>query len=386
MFQVLILSLILSIQLACVHAPDKPETSFSLMQYLLKINDSSKNSNNANVNSSNPIFDLAAIFDTGQIGCWNGVGIAVIGGCPGTGHDGAFIDTPRQRSFGTPIQNNTYSSDYTTLDRLHGLVWKTCAEGLTGSNCSAGAIAPISWIDANAGLAGSCMSLNTMNGGNGYAEKTNWRIPSVKELASLINYANNPYIETSSFPNTFTGGNYLAATSDSANPAGNWSINFSVAGLSILPVAKNSPNNLRCVSGNSIPAFSFLDRGDGTIRDLNTGLLWQKCTSGLTVTACTGVSNTLDWNQAINDCNNLALDGRTWRLPNVNELLSIVDYTTPGLAIPNAFFPNTEIGLYWTSTTFDNVKSSAHLIDFTTGSLGTNDKSSFLFTRCVTTY
>lgn len=388
MFQVLILSFILLIQLACVRPPEKPEASFTLMQYLLKINDSSSSSNgsnNTNGNGSNPTFDLGAIFDTGQTGCWNGAG-TVIGGCSGTGHDGEFINTPRRRSFGAPVQNNSFSSDYTTLDQLHGLLWKTCAQGLSGNNCSGGAIIPISWTDANAGLAGSCISLNAMNGGSGYAARTNWRIPSVKELASLINYANNPYIETTSFPNTFTGGNYIAATTDSTNPTENWSIDFSVTGLSILPVTKNSLNNLRCVSGNSIPAFSFVDRGDGTIRDLNTGLLWQKCTLGLTVTACTGASNTLDWNQAVTNCNGLALAGRTWRLPNANELLSIVDYTTFGPAILNTFFPNTESGLYWTSTTFDNVKSSAHLINFTSGVLGTNDKSSLLFARCVTTY
>ncbi|EMY78703.1 PF07603 family protein [Leptospira weilii serovar Ranarum str. ICFT] len=116
-------------------------------------------------------------------------------------------------------QHCVYPSDYTSLDEVHGLTWKTCAQGRSGADCSGGAITAISWNDATAGLPGSCSELNTFNGGNGYAGKTNWRIPNVRELASLIHASNVPKIETLQFPNTNAAVTYLSNTTCATAPA-----------------------------------------------------------------------------------------------------------------------------------------------------------------------
>ena len=84
--------------------------------------------------------------------------------------------------------------------------------------------------------------------------------------------------------------------------------------------------------------------------DANTGLMWaadgdeQGCNYGLTN----------NWNSAIPYCSSLSYAGYTdWRLPNVKELQSIVDYETGigSASINSTAFPHTKLAPYWTSTT-----------------------------------
>ncbi|TGK29478.1 DUF1566 domain-containing protein [Leptospira gomenensis] len=374
------------------HAPERPDPPYVILQYLMK--SASSDQTPPPGDTTDPCgpslsFSPAAVVDTGQTQCWNGAGFPLFP-CPGAGHDGDYVNVPRARNFVGPTQHCVYPNDYTTLDAVHGLTWKTCAQGQTGADCSGGALTPISWDDASAGLPGSCVSLNGLNGGNGYAGKTDWRIPTAKELASIIHYSNNPHVETVQFPGMFTGNSYLSETTIPLSLSA-WSINFSPANLGINTNLKNTPINLRCVSGNAAPATSYLDNSltppgtNLTILDRNTNLLWTKCSLGQVGTSCLGAANTSDWNGALSDCENLVLGGRNnWRLPNANELLSIVQFTTPGPSISSAFFPNTLTGAYWTSTTFDNDKSKAELISFNGGLLTSNDKSSMIYVRCVT--
>ena len=64
-------------------------------------------------------------------------------------------------------------------------------------------------------------------------------------------------------------------------------------------------------------AGRFVDNGDGTVTDNCTGLMWQK----------ENPPALYSWRQAIDYCEGLEFAGHDdWRLPNVRELLSIVDY------------------------------------------------------------
>ncbi len=101
---------------------------------------------------------------------------------------------------------------------------------------------------------------------------------------------------------------------------------------------------------------SYRDNGDFTITDNRTGLMWKKCSEGQNNDAtCTGTAATYLWMPALLQCTGLTTPGgyNDWRLPNVNELMSIINY---GAAVPpyinTTYFPNTKIDIgYWTSTT-----------------------------------
>ncbi|MCB1161011.1 MAG: DUF1566 domain-containing protein, partial [Leptospiraceae bacterium] len=72
---------------------------------------------------------------------------------------------------------------------------------------------------------------------------------------------------------------------------------------------------------------NYTDNNDGSITDNITGLIWQKCSMGQSGTDCSGDAATAaTWTAAISYCEGLTLSGRSdWRLPNINELESLVD-------------------------------------------------------------
>ena len=101
-------------------------------------------------------------------------------------------------------------------------------------------------------------------------------------------------------------------------------------------------------------ARSYADNSDGTIKDNVTGLTWQKCTRGLSGTTCaTGSATASDWTTAGSYCSSLSLASKTWRLPTIQELGDLVDYSRATSPVVNVtFFPNTLYDwYYWSSTT-----------------------------------
>lgn len=111
-------------------------------------------------------------------------------------------------------------------------------------------------------------------------------------------------------------------------------------------------------------AGRFVDNGDDTVTDNCTNLMWHKNTVG---TSGAG----LDWQQALQYCENLELAGFSdWRLPSVTELATLVDYSrgrdsTPIYPVFGGF-----LGTTWTSTTFAREPRLAWYVYFIDGSLG----------------
>ena len=133
-----------------------------------------------------------------------------------------------------------------------------------------------------------------------------------------------------------------------------------------------------------IDSAPFTDSGTGIITDTNSGLTWQKCSVGQVLPSCSGTASVLTWSSAISFCNNLSLGGKTWRLPNRNELISIVDIlknSTP--SIDSTVFPVTQTTNYWTSTTYIQENSSALYVNFTSGYVNINPKTNSNYVRCV---
>ncbi|RJP27349.1 MAG: DUF1566 domain-containing protein [Candidatus Omnitrophota bacterium] len=77
----------------------------------------------------------------------------------------------------------------------------------------------------------------------------------------------------------------------------------------------------------------FIDNADGTVVDLATGLMWIKNPQEA------GLGSPMYWYDAINACENLDFAGHNdWRLPNINELMSIVDHSRYDPAFDPLFF------------------------------------------------
>jgi hypothetical protein len=100
-------------------------------------------------------------------------------------------------------------------------------------------------------------------------------------------------------------------------------------------------------------ATSYTDNGNGTITDNATGLMWQKCSSGFSGTNCTtGSDSSMTFNQATSTCAAASTGGHSdWRLPNLKELLSLVDYGVVP-SINSTYFPHEQTfdNGTWTST------------------------------------
>jgi hypothetical protein len=290
-------------------------------------------------------------------------------------------------SFSGPIADATYPSDYTTKDNATGILWKSCSEGLSGINCLSGALSANSFTN----ITTSCSNLNSQNGGNGYAGKTTWRLPTLKELYATNDAGKNgnTILDSAAFPNTANFA-YWASTSYPANSAFAWYLDYSGSNSYANTIASNYHG--RCVA-SSIPneSFAFVDNGDGTIKDNVTGLTWQKCSSGLNNDAsCSGTATTMNWATALTTCSALNLASKSWRLPNRNELITLFDYTkSNGPTIERIFFPNTvssALGYYWTSTTNAAGTTFAFYVNFTTTVNNIFDvylKTNLLNVRCV---
>lgn len=90
----------------------------------------------------------------------------------------------------------------------------------------------------------------------------------------------------------------------------------------------------------------YVDNGNGTITDLNTGLMWEKLCDedppGATCSADHDVDTTYNWDNAF-DVKIANLNGATfagyddWRVPNVKELHSIIDFDVISPAVDAAF-------------------------------------------------
>ncbi len=104
--------------------------------------------------------------------------------------------------------------------------------------------------------------------------------------------------------------------------------------------------------------LSYTDNGNETITDNATGLVWQK----------SGSHNPAGWPEAISYCNNLSLAGGGWRLPNIKELQSIIDFGRVSPAT-NPLFTSTQNGFYWSSTTVMGNQNNAWILYFLNGDL-----------------
>ena len=120
-------------------------------------------------------------------------------------------------------------------------------------------------------------------------------------------------------------------------------------------------------------AHKYTGNSDGTITDNNTALIWQKEDD----------DNTYTHSNAINYCKGLDLGSSTeWRLPTIDELVSITDKGRVNPAI-NPIFTNTDSSSYWSFSSCAYSSSYAWVVDFYSGGDGSRGKDDDYLVRCV---
>lgn len=131
----------------------------------------------------------------------------------------------------------------------------------------------------------------------------------------------------------------------------------------------DSGDDAAAAKGVAWPGSRFTDNLNGTVTDHLTGLIWLKNAQ------CQSASH---WDAALSSANQLAsgacglTDGSSagqWRMPNINELESLVDVSSANPAVQSGA-PFSNIGLtsaYWSSTTYSAAPANAMAIRFTDG-------------------
>lgn len=134
------------------------------------------------------------------------------------------------------------------------------------------------------------------------------------------------------------------------------------------------------------PNSLYTDHNNGTVTDNETGLMWQKCTLGLSGQNCeTGTSAELTWQAALELANsNSDFTYDDWRLPNQKELLSLVENSCRNPAINATVFPNTRSDWYWSSTPTFGDDNNTWGVGFDVGEVYEGyEKNSNLYVRLV---
>jgi len=88
----------------------------------------------------------------------------------------------------------------------------------------------------------------------------------------------------------------------------------------------------------------------------------------------------MTWQQAIDWCAGL---GDGWRLPTVQELVGIVDYTRSDPAVIKPLADSTASGYYWSSTPDAGTPYTAWFVDFYFGYVYNGGKTSHYYVRAV---
>ncbi|KPA10489.1 protein containing DUF1566 [Candidatus Magnetomorum sp. HK-1] len=209
--------------------------------------------------------------------------------------------------------------------------------------------------------------------------RNDWRLPSISELEMIANLSKDiPAIDTKFFPN-IESGLYWSSTSNAKNTDKAWGVQFSygldlTTGL-VSSYTKSTSNYVRAVCGGQCRSVGKLViNDDRTITDIASGIMWEIESSNMTQ----------KWKTALAYCENLSLaKHEDWRLPDLKELRSIVDYSNYDPLIDKEYFSLKMPAFYWTSTSYVSTTGNAWGVYFGYGPSHRGDKSSPYYVRAV---
>jgi hypothetical protein len=200
-----------------------------------------------------------------------------------------------------------------------------------------------------------------------YAGKADWRLPTRKELATLIDYGRyNPSVDTFTFPsiksNNYWSSSFFVHDTDDA-----WIVDSGKG--SVVNIHKNNGGQVICVRGIDWTPVGIFEElaisGEVIVKDTATGLIWQKEYSGV-----------LTWVNALSYCENSNYAGYAdWRLPNIEELKTLID---DSIIIPGA--PSTD---FWSSSSYVGDIRFAWNMNLPEGQVDISVKTGQSYARCV---
>ncbi len=308
--------------------------------------------------------------DTGQSGCYDSGGSATA--CPSAG----------ERFYGQDAQHQgnalsyTDNGDGTVTDNVTGIIWQQSPD--LNNDGVIDVDDKLSFTEAGT----YCENLTLA----GYSD---WTLPSVTQTYSLIHFDGEdassytgsdtsalvPFIDTDYFEFGYgdlaagerlidaqfaSSTSYVSTTMNGDDTM--FGVNFADGRIKGYPKMMGSTEKLFYVycarNLGDYGETNFTENGDSTITDSNTGLMWSQDDSGLGM----NWEDALAWAEQKNAVNYLGYND--WRLPNIKELQSLVDYTrspdTINSAAIDPLFNSTPIvneageidyPYYWSSTT-----------------------------------
>jgi hypothetical protein len=215
-----------------------------------------------------------------------------------------------------------------------------------------------------------------------------WRLPTIREFYTIVQNIetdtdNDPKINTDYFSNIMPSHYWSSNNYDSNRNCNScvWGLHFGKGCIN--HHSKSGSIHALAVRGAANTSH-FVDNEDGTVTDKTTGLMWQK----LEVLDENGAVRKMTWQEALAYCEGLEMAGRRdWRLPNIKELQSIVDYKTHDPSIDTTIFPGAWASNYWSATTFVINTEGAWPMDFYDGDnnimVFTSNKSISYYVRAV---
>lgn len=156
--------------------------------------------------------------------------------------------------------------------------------------------------------------------------------------------------------------------------------------LALLPVSPAAAQSCKDSIPATTPAARFTIHKDGTVTHNSTGLVWMRCSLGQSWDGktCTGDALALNWQKALQAASQHTFAGHSdWRLPNKNELASIVEERCAAPAINDKIFPRTPGVFFWSSSPYAGLADGAWSVDFGYGSINASVKSGDLHVRLV---
>ena len=255
---------------------------------------------------------------------------------------------PTAAATGLPNRASYDTSDpNVVVDQVTGLVWARSVSAVSMSVAEASAACAASQLDG----------------------QSDWRLPSVVELASIIDVTvptGETLIDAAAFPNTPAAPFWSSQARAGKNFREQWFVNFRFPQLSFT-MGTIFANRARCVRTGPTPAARCSARDSryqvtgATVLDALTGLVWQRVADDASVTFETARAS-------------CAASSDGFRLPTVQELLTLVDYTvvensvnpTPPM-LDTVAFPGTPAESFWASSSPLSETGSPYSVNFGNG-------------------